>query len=209
MRSGCSCLLILVLGLAVVAGLGWGVYQASLEPLLVRRDASAADAQRAQEKIYAIVSRSAPRGRPVELTEAEVNAFLARNLVEIADLPLTDLRVNLPGHDQARIAGRTTVGALTSEPPLSALRNAIPKSWLTTNVWLQLATTPKIEKTPGRRRYLRADIDEFAIGRARMPVILVRLVLDPGTARLLRWPVPETIEEITVGAGRVIVRPAS
>ena len=39
--------------------------------------------------------------------------------------------------------------------------------------------------------------------------ILVRLVLDPTTARLLRWPMPETIEEITIGEGRAVVRPAS
>ena len=209
MRLGCGCLLVCVLAVLLVGGLGWGIYQASLEPPFARRETDPADAQRAQEKIYAVVSHSRSRSRPVELTESEVNAFLARNVVEIADLPLSDLRVSLSERNRVRLAGRTNLGGLMTEPPLSALRDLIPASWLSGRVWLQVLATPKIERTNGRRRYLRLDVEEFAIGRQRLPVILVRLMLDPTTARLLRWPMPEAIEEITIGEGRAVVRPAS
>jgi len=206
MRLGCGCLLVCVLAVVLVGGLGWGIYQASLEPPFARRETDPADAQRAQEKIYAVVSHSR-RGRAVELTESEVNAFLARNVVEIADLPLSDLRVNLSERNRVRLAGRTSLGGLMTE--LATLRDLIPTSWLTARVWLQLVATPRIERTNGRRRYLRLDVEEFAIGRQRLPAILVRLMLDPTTARLLRWPMPEAIEEITSGEGRLVVRPAS
>ena len=209
MRLGCGCLLVCVLAVVLVGGLGWGIYQASLEPPFPRRDPHPADAQRAQEKIYAVVSHSRPRGRPVELTENEVNAFLARNVVEIADLPLSDLRVSLSERDRVRLAGRTSIGGLVTEPPLATLRDLIPTSWLSGRVWLQLVATPRIERTGGRRRYLRLEVEEFAIGRQRLPAILVRLMLDPTTARLLRWPMPETVDEITIGEGRAVVRPAS
>ena len=209
MRLGCSCLVVVLVLLAVVAGLGWGLYQASLEPVLPRTQITAADAQHAQEKIYALVSRSGPRGRPVELTDREVNAFLARNLVDAADLPLSDLRVDLSERDRLRLAGRTKLGGLMAEFPLSALRDVLPSSWLSGGIWLQLAATPRIEKTSGRRRFLRLDVEEFAIGRQRVPAVLVRLILDPSTARLLRWSVPESIEEVTIGGGRAVVRPAS
>jgi hypothetical protein len=209
MRLGCGCLLVCVLAVVLVGGLGWGIYQASLEPAFGRPEIDPADAQRAQEKIYAVVSQSRSRGRVVELTESEVNAFLARNVVEIADLPLSDLRASLSERNRVRLAGRTSLGGLMTEPPLTAVRDVMPASWLTGRIWLQLVATPKIERTSGRRRYLRLEIEEFAIGRQRLPTIFVRLMLDPTTARLLRWPIPETIEEITIGEGRAVVRPAS
>ena len=177
------------------------------EPLLPKATTTAADGQRAQEKIYAIAAGSARR--PVELSEAELNAFLARNLVEAADMPLSDLRVDLSERDRLRIAGRTTAGALLTEPPLSGVRDYVPTSWLSYPVWLELVATPGIEKGGGRRRYLRFTVREFAIGRQRLPAVLARLLLEPGATRLLRWPVPERIEEIRIEPGRAVVRPAS
>jgi hypothetical protein len=209
MRLGCGCLIGVILIVVLVGGAGWVTYQALQEPALPRITTTAADSQRAQEKIYSIVARSGPRGRPVALSEPEVNAFLDRNLVEAADVPLSELRVDLSQPERLRIAGRTTLGALLTEPPLSAVRDVVPSSWLTRTVWLQLAATPRIEKTNGRRRYLRLDVREFAVGRQRLPALPVRLMLEPGTVRLLRWPVPETIEEIRIEPGRVVVRPAS
>lgn len=209
MRLGCGCLIGVILIVVLVGGAGWFCYQTLQDPRLPAITTTAADSQRAQEKIYSIVSRSGPRGRPVELSEPEVNAFLARNLVDVADLPLTELRVDLSQPERARIAGRTTLGALLTEPPLSAIRDVIPSSWQGRTVWLQLAATPRVEKSDGRRRYLRLVVEEFAVGRQRLPALLVRLLLEPGTVRLLRWPLPDTIEDVRIDRGRVVVRPAS
>jgi hypothetical protein len=209
MRLGCGCLIGLALVAVLVGGTGWVAYQSIQEPILRPISTTAADSQRAQEKIYSIVARSGGRGRPVELSEPEVNAFLARNLVEAADVPLSELRVDLSQAARPRIAGRTTLGALLTEPPLSAVREVIPSSWLGRTLWLQLTAVPRVEKSNGRRRYLRLDVREFAVGRQRLPALLVRLLLEPGTVRLLRWPLPDTIEDIRIESGRVVVRPAS
>lgn len=209
MRLGCGCLIGVILIVSLAGGAGWLCYQATQDPRLPPITTTATDSQRAQEKIYSIVARSGPRGRPVELSEPEVNAFLARNLVEAADVPLTELRVDLSQAERPRITGRTTLSALLTEPPLSALRDIVPTSWQGRPVWIQLAATPRVERSDGRRRYLRLDVDEFSVGRQRLPALLVRLVLAPGTVRLLRWPLPEAIEDVRIDRGRVVVRPAS
>src|SRR5918993_2849005 len=174
MRVGCGCLIGVILIVALFGGAGWVSYQSLQEPALPRITTTAADSQRAQQKIYSIVARTAAPDRPIELSEPEVNAFLGRNLVEAADVPLSELRVDLSQPERPRIAGRTTLGALLTEPPLSALRDVIPSSWLGRTVWLQLAATPRVEKSNGRRRYLRLDVREFAGGRQRLPALLVR-----------------------------------
>jgi hypothetical protein len=209
MRAGCGCLVGLVLATATVVGLGWATYQALADPALPRVATTAADSRRAQEKLYAIATRSARRGTTVDLSETELNAFLARNLDASAHVPLSDIRVKLARQGQLHFAARTRLGALLGEPPLSALRDLVPAGWHAVPVWIQVVVAPGVEAIDGKRRYVRLNVEAFAIGRQHLPGVLVRLMLDPGTLRLLRWSVPETVEDVRVEPGRVLVRLAS
>lgn len=205
MRVGCGCLVGVVLVVAAVAGLGWATFNILQTPDLRPATVTVADSQRAQEKIYSIVARNAPRGSAVTLTEAEINAFLARNL---GDLAVADLRVALVTDGTARLTGRTTLGAVLTEVPLSTMRDVLPSGWLGRPVWLELDTTPRVETANGRR-FLRLDVRSFRVGRQTLPALLVRLVLDPATARVLRFGLPEHVESVTVEPGRAVIRIAS
>lgn len=208
MRLGCGCL-IGALVVAVLAGGGaWLIFQVLAEPAVPKPIMSAEDALRAQEKIYSILSRSAPRGRPIVLSESELNAFLSRSLDETGET-LNDLRVDLMAAPNARIVGKTKLGALLTEPPFAALREVMPASWLARPVWLTFTATAKVVAAGGRRRSLRLDVHEFRAGRQQLPTLLVRLLLDPGALRLLRWSVPETVHGITIEKGQVVVQIAS
>lgn len=209
MRLGCGCLLLAVLLVGLAGLLGVGVFNVLADPGIARPHTTAADAQHAQEKLYAIASQSAPRGRPVSLSAAEVNAFLARNLVDTADAALHDLRVDLSEPGRVRVAGRTSLAALLSEPPLAAVGGLLPVSWLRRPVWVTLSATPRLETTETRRRYLRLAVEMVRIGRQRVPAVLAKLLLDPAAWRLLRWPVPETVDDVRIENGRVLVRVAS
>jgi len=209
MRVGCGCLLWIVILIAIIGALGWAGYQALGNPGVPAVATTAADSQRAQEKLYSIASRSARRGSSVVLSEAELNAFLSRNLGNTEQMALTDMRVSLAEPGRFHFAGRTTIGAVLGELPLGALRDPVPPTWLTRPIWLHLVAVPKLESGDGRRRYVRLHVEWFGVGRQRLPGILARLVLDPGTVRLLRWPVPETVDDVRLEPGRVVVRLAS
>ena len=63
--------------------------------------------------------------------------------------------------------------------------------------------------TPHARSEIRLDVREFAVGRQRLPASLLRFLLDPRRLRVLRWPVPGSIEAITIEADQVVIRFAS
>lgn len=208
MRLGCGCLIGVLVVAAAVVGLGWVALNALGDPAVPRVATTPADSQRAQQKIYSIVSRSA-RGRSVELSEAELNAFLERNLAEAADVTVSDLRVDLADPERVRLAGKTTLGALLAEPPLTMVRDQLPAAWRARPLWIELVARPTTEITGGRRRYLRLDVREMRVGRQRVPAFFAKLVLEPGAVRLLRWPLPQAIEDVTIERGRAVVRTAS
>src|SRR5262245_28066829 len=102
MRSGC---LLLVGSLVMVVGLaGAGLWVGSRmvrEPDVVAAQGTAEDGARGQQKIFDLL-RAEPRGsrgrpREVVLTEAELNRFLTKNLVEVARTPVTVRAVRLAG----------------------------------------------------------------------------------------------------------------
>jgi hypothetical protein len=47
------------------------------------------------------------------------------------------------------------------------------------------------------------------VGRQRLPVALLRVLLDPAALQVLYWRMPSGIDAITVEPGRVVVRTAS
>jgi hypothetical protein len=60
-----------------------------------------------------------------------------------------------------------------------------------------------------QRRYLRLDIERFALGRQQIPGVLTRLVVSSAILNQLRWRLPDTVEAITVEPRVIVVRTAS
>jgi hypothetical protein len=198
--------------LALVGFAAWGVLQAASAPDIAAPPTTAADGQRAQQKIFEVVRR-AGSGRPhsVTLSEAEVNAFLGRHLAGAADLPLHRLAVRLPRDGHADIAGQIPLRQLLGEGPASAVGGVLPESWLDRPVWLSLSTRATLEGGEARRarRHLRLDVERFWIGRLRLPGMLLRLLLDPMALRLLRWPLPDAIDGMRIEPGRLVIQAAA
>lgn len=212
MRFGCGCVAG-ILGLAAaVFGVGWSVVKVLQEPILAPVSPPGSSDQ-AQAKLSEIVGRS-PRGQTrhratLTISEAEASAFLSRHLTA-ADLPLVDIRVGLRDGGEVEFVGRVRLRELLGESPFSHLRRPLPNFWLEHRVWLYLRARIRVEGSTGpRRRYVRLDVDRFAIGRLPIPAFLPRLLFDPTTLGLLRWPLPETVEDITIEKGRAVIRIAS
>jgi len=210
LRLGCfGCLSVLVM-VALVAALGYGVVQAGRPPEFVGAPTTAADGQRAQQKIFEVVRRTGG-GRPhtVTLSDREVNAFLSRHLAGAAELPLRNIAVRLPGEGEADIAGQLPWRHVLAVPPLSTLAGLLPAAWLDGGAWLSIRVRATLESHgPRDRKQLRLDVQRFAIGRLGLPELLMRVLLDPSALRLLRWPMPEAIEGLRVEPGQLVIQSA-
>ena len=205
---------ILLCGLAVagMAAVVLGLVRVVQAPAVALPVTTQADGARAQQKLYDLVRGARPgSSKEVVLTEAELNAFLARHLAAAAEVPLTGLLVRLVGDDVVEFTGRVPAGHVLAELPLAWLRDLLPRSWLDRPAWLSLRAHAGLERGAIRehQRYLRLDVERFAVGRQRLPAMLVRLLFSPATVRFLRWQLPETVESLRVEPGRVVIRVAS
>jgi len=198
----------------MAAGIGvvLGLVRATDAPDVILPVTTAADGLRAQQKLFE-VARGQSRGssKEVALTEAELNAFLSRHLADAAELPLTAMAVRLVGQDLVEFAGRLPSRHLASELPLASVRDLLPARWLERPIWLSVRARVGIERgaSQGERRYLRLDVERFALGRQRLPSVLVRLMFSPATVRMLRWQLPDTVASVSAEPGRVVIRAAS
>ena len=216
MRLGCAgCLINILVGAVVivaVAAVVLGLVRAIQEPDVVLPVTMPADGFRAQQKLYDVV-RGPTRGgsKEIVLTENELNAFLSRHLADATELPLTGLVVRLVDRDVVDFVGRVPSRHLLAEMPLASLRGFLPARWLDQPAWLSLRARVGVERGASRerRRYLRLDVERFALGRQRLPSVVVRLLFSPATLRVLRWQLPETVESLTAEPGRVVIRAAS
>jgi hypothetical protein len=198
--------LIGVLAIAVlVAGAAWAVMRMLDTPALEPVRYAPSDGVRAQQKILDLVRRRARPGGVV-LTEAELNAFVSRHL-DPADLPLRDPVIRLHGDDVVEIAGTLPLARLLHESPLGNLTDALPAGWLARPVWLTVLARTTVVTEP--RRVLRLDPQRVTIGRQRVPVILLRLVLDPSSLRLTRIGLPTEIRSVRIEPGRVLIEATS
>jgi hypothetical protein len=203
-------LVLLAVGLG---GAAWGLVRGLALPDIAPPATTPADGVRAQQKIFEIVRRADARSaRPdrVTLSERELNAFLSRHLVEVEDVALADPIVKLVGGGVIEFAARVPLRQLLSERPVSGAADLLPSGWLTRPVWLHVQARAVVERAAsGPRRYLRIEVDRFRLGRQRLPVIALRVLLDPATLRILRWRLPETVEAVTVEPGAAVIRIAS
>jgi len=210
MRLGCMAL---VAAFAVIGGLAigsaWMGSRMLQEPEVLATAGKAEDGVRAQQKIYDVLRGGARRARgrahQVILSEAELNAFLARHLAEAAKVPLRLGAVRLVGDGIVEIKGDLPLGQLLSFAEL------LPAHWLERPVWLHFGARASLEvgADRGQRRYLRLDIERLALGRQPLPVMFLRLLLNPAILSQLRWRLPETVESITIETQMVVIRTAS
>ena len=140
-------------------------------------------------------------------TEAEVNALLARHLVEARGVRLSGLSARLIGGDRVELRARSSLGQILEEAALGPVSDVLPASWRARPVRLGLGARLRTED--GSSRQLRIEVDEFAVGRQRLPTQALRLLVDPATVGLLRWRLPDHVRRVGIEPGRVVIRTAS
>jgi len=210
MRLGCAgCLggIVVAFGLAVVVGAAlWGFVLVRQTPDVPVVATTAEDSARAQQKVFQLVSRG--RGKPVGpvvFTEAEVNAFMSRQLA--GQVPLSSPVVRLLAGNTVELFGRVPARRLLVDSPLSWLSEVLPSGWGTREVWLRIRAHATLEVGPRPR--LRFEPSEFAVGQLPLPTVMVRLLLDPGTLAIFRWSLPQDVEAVSIDVGRATIRVAS
>jgi hypothetical protein len=59
------------------------------------------------------------------------------------------------------------------------------------------------------RRALRLSARRVAVGRQRVPVVVLRLMLDPSSLKLMRIVLPPNVETVRIEPGRVVIQGTS
>jgi hypothetical protein len=198
-----------VVGLAVggllLGGVVGTMVRVLAEPDVSVPETTAADGTRAQRKFLDLARAQRP-GQTV-FTEPELNALLTRHVVETRGVKLASPVLQLVGDDRLIVHAQSPVRHLLDETRLGALADAVPKRWQTRLVRLRIGARIRVEGSP--RRQLRVHVDEFSVGRQRLPVPALRLLLDPAAVGLLQWPLPEHVDGVTIEQGRVVVQTSS
>jgi hypothetical protein len=134
------------------------------------------------------------RRGPVEMTTAELDAFLSRHL-EARRLRLYPLRVHAES-EALEIAGRTTVGHLVPGTALGWL----PGGVLDLGIWV--SATGRVEVRPGGEAEF--VVDRTAVGRQRVPPGWLWRLLGVDT-REFTWQMPRVVERIEIQPGRLLI----
>jgi hypothetical protein len=194
-----------IVGLALVAILVGGTVGAIVrmlaDPAIAVPATTPADGARAQRKLFDL---GRPRTGETVFTEAEINALLARHLVEARGVKVAAPSVELIGEDRFVVRARSPLRQLLDEAGLGLAADVLPSRWATRPVWLRLGARVRIDDGP--RRHLRIDVDEFAVGRQRLPAPALRLLLDPAAVGLLQWTLPEHVQSVGIDRERVVVQ---
>ncbi len=205
---GCLVLAVVLVAIGIVVGGGFIFYTSvfALPDTIPKEDWSAMDGSRAQQKLFEIAlreSRESSRKDPVVFADKEVNAFLARHLVERAGIPVSPIIVRFhPG--SVVIQGKTELKPLLRGIPFNYLADLIPRSTTIEPVWVVLRGTLRIDRRQaGRERsVLRIEPTGFRIGNLDTGTWFLSWVLGHD---LLSWHVPSVIERIDLEEGRAVV----
>ena len=213
MRLGCAgCLTVIafwsLVGATAIGAGGWVAFRLAQAPDIEIPATTQADNARAQRKILDLVRRrgqTTAAREAVVLNEQELNALITRRLAE--EIPFSTPVARLPHGGTLDFAGRLPMRHLLGERPLSALAELLPERWLDRSLWLQVRAQLTLEHAA--RPYARLQVHQFQIGRQRLPVFFLRLLLDPASLTLLRLPLPDNVEDIRIEPGQVVIRTAS
>ncbi len=209
MRLGCGCLSTLFFVAFLVAGTAWMAQGVLQPPDLSPVTFAAADGVSAQQKVYDLVGRSASKRTPrsVVLSERELNAFFARHLAEVANIPVMGAIAHLGGNGVFDLAVRLPTRVVLAETPFGGILDLSPTHWGDRLVWLRLRVRARVElAVAGPRRFLRLNVERFYLGRTRLPAVAHRLLLSPTALRLLSWPLPAGIDDVKVEREHVVIR---
>jgi len=210
MRQGCSGCLVSVVLLGLTTLLVGGLIGVGARILAASGDSdpvtSPGDGTRAQQKLFDL-ARQTRRGHTVTLSEAEVNGLLAHHLVEAGGVRLAGLSVRLIGNDRLQLRARSPLVQVLDEVALGAVADALPETWRARPVQFRVGGRLRVEGGPPRQA--RVEIDEFTVGRQRLPAPVLRLLVDPAAVGLLRWRLPDHVERVEIEPGRVVIRAAS
>lgn len=213
MRAGCAVAFTVALAAVLLGGAAlWVGSRFIQEPEVPSASGSADDGARGQQKIFDVARGGSGlrRGGPhtTVMSEAELNGFLTRNLVEVAKMPLTVRAVHLVGDGIVEFKGLVALRDVLSASPLASL---VPSAWLERQVWLHLTARASLEvgATRTQRRYLRFDLQRFAIGRQALPGLFRWLLPSSGLQGLLRWRMPDSVESVTIEPGSVVIKTSS
>lgn len=205
---GCGCLTVMLLGLLVV-GLFWfssGIFD---RPTIQHEVGGTAEGRRAQQKLFDLASGGGNRrGEPrtITLSEGEINALLTRHLSGDR-LPLADSGIRLVGDGVVEITGRLPLHALFGDS-LSAAIRLLPERWTEQPVWLRHRGHVRLETggARGDRRTVRLDVESLWVGSQRLPAAVLGVLPEGPARRATRWPVPDSVDSITVEPSRLTIR---
>lgn len=189
--------------LAAVGASVWGASRALQDPRVPDIVATPEDAARAQQKLWRVVRGGAKD--PIVLSEAEVNAFVARNL-DPNDLPFPDPLIFLREGD-VEVVGQVPLGRLLAESPLALPAALLPERWTARPVWLQVAARAQFQRAP--RRQVRLAVRRVTIGEQRLPAVVLRMLFEPARLQFVRVTMPDTVADVRIENGRAVIRPTS
>jgi len=214
MKLGClGCLLILIglMFLAVVAGgflfLSGNIFE---EPKSEGLEWTRADATSARLKLAELVQRDgghSARQDPILLSDREVNALVARHLVETIGVRFDPFAIRLI-QGQFVLQGRTVVGNLLQGPPFAQLARQLPAAQLNRPIWITASGYVALEpgEPGGKPGRARVTLMEFTLGRQPLGTWPFFILMGPTGYGLLKWPVPGTVRDIEIENRRVLIR---
>lgn len=214
MKLGCAGCLILIVVLTFLIALVGGFFVLSgnifEEPHFEVLDWSRSDASAARSTLREIILRDAGQsGRqdPILLSEREINALVARHLVETAGLRFDPFAIRL-AQGQFLLQGRTVLRNLLQGPPFAQLATYLPAAQLDRPLWITvrgyIAVRPG--EPGGKPGQARVVLTEFNLGRQPVGNWPFSVVMGSAGARLLKWPVPGTLQDIDIEDRRVVIR---
>ena len=162
------------------------------------------DAARAQQKLFRLIRGST--ADPVVLSEAELNAFVSRN-IDRNDMPFDHPVVFLHDGDVVEIAGQVPLRRLLADSPVGIGAGMLPDRWGAWPVSVDISARAQLERRT--RTQLRLVVERVTLGRQRLPALALRLLFDPARLRFVRMTVPDTVADVRIQSGRVVIRTTS
>jgi hypothetical protein len=140
------------------------------------------------------------------LSVAERNAFVSRN-IDHNDMPLDQPVVFLRDGDIVEIVGQVPLRRLVGDSPVGIVAGMLPDRWGAWPVSVDISARAQLERRT--RTQLRLVVERVTLGRQRLPALALRLLFDPARLRFVRMTLPDTVADIRIQSGRVVIRTTS